>query len=110
MLDDVDKIQNKLFAWYKEEVELADIILCGSEFVKKTVVYFFPEFENKCKLLPYGTDLKEFSYPERKFEQREDLKFAFVGRLSWRKGADLMLAAWKDFVDRKSTRLNSSHL
>ncbi|HEV3223261.1 MAG TPA: glycosyltransferase family 4 protein [Puia sp.] len=98
MLDEVDKIQKKLFAWYKEEVELADIILCGSQFVKKTVVYFFPEFENKCKLLPYGTDLKEFSYPEREFEQKKDVKFAFVGRLSWRKGADLMLDAWRDFV------------
>ena len=98
MLDKVDKIQKKLFAWYQEEVELADIILCGSEFVKKTVVYFFPEFEDKCKMLPYGTDLEKFSYPERKFEQREDLKFAFVGRLSWRKGADLLLDAWKDFI------------
>jgi glycosyltransferase involved in cell wall biosynthesis len=98
MLVEVDGIQKKLFAWYKEEIELADIILCGSEFVKKTVVYFFPEFENKCKVLPYGTDLEEFSYPERKFEQKEDLKFVFVGRLSWRKGADLMLNAWKDFI------------
>jgi glycosyltransferase involved in cell wall biosynthesis len=98
MLDEVDEVRMKLFAWYKEEVELADIILCGSEFVKKTVVYFFPEFENKCKILPYGTDLEAFSYPERKFEQREELKFAYVGRLSWRKGAHQMLDAWKDFV------------
>ena len=98
MLDEVDEVQKKLFSWYKEEVELADIILCGSEFVKKTVVYFFPEFENKCRVLPYGTDLEEFSYPERKFQNKEDLKFAFVGRLSWRKGAHLMLDAWKDFV------------
>lgn len=107
MLNDVNKIQNKLFGWYKEEVDLADIILCGSEFVKKTVVYFFPEFETKCKVLPYGTNLEEFSYPERKFEEREDLKFAFVGRLSWRKGADLMLDAWKEFVvDHPHTELH----
>jgi glycosyltransferase involved in cell wall biosynthesis len=107
MLDEVDEIQKKLYAWYQEEVELADIILCGSEFVKKTVVYFFPEFVNKCKVLPYGTDLEEFSYPERKFEEREDLKFAFVGRLSWRKGADLMLDAWREFVvDHPRTELH----
>jgi glycosyltransferase involved in cell wall biosynthesis len=98
LLDEVDEVRKKLFAWYKEEVELADIILCGSEFVKKTVVFFYPEFERKCKVLPYGTDLEKFSYPERRFEQKEDLKFAFVGRLSLRKGADDMLDAWKDFV------------
>ncbi len=98
LLDEVDEYRKRLFSWYKEEVELADIILCGSEFVKKTVVFFFPEFENKCKILPYGTDLDAFSYPERRFEQPDNLKFAFVGRLSLRKGADLMLDAWKDFV------------
>jgi glycosyltransferase involved in cell wall biosynthesis len=98
ILDQVDEVQKKLYAWYNEEVELADIILCGSDFVKQTVVYFFPEFESKCKVLPYGTDLEAFSYPERKFEQKQDFKFAFVGRLSWRKGADLMLEAWADFI------------
>ncbi len=98
MLDDLDENRRKLFTWYNEEVELADIILCGSEFVKKTVVYFFPEFVNKCKILPYGTELEAFSYPERIFQHRDDLKFVFVGRLSWRKGADLMLDAWRDFV------------
>ena len=98
MLGEVDEIRKKLFTAYKEEVELADIILCGSEFVKNTVIYFFPEFENKCKILPYGTDLEAFSYPEREFEQSENMKFVFVGRLSWRKGAHQMLDAWRDFV------------
>jgi glycosyltransferase involved in cell wall biosynthesis len=106
-LDEVDEVRKKLFSWYKEEVELADIILCGSEFVKQTVVFFYPEFESKCKVLPYGTDLEKFSYPERRFEQKEDLKFAFVGRLSLRKGADDMLDAWKDFVvDHPRTELH----
>lgn len=98
MLDDVDEYQRILFTWYEEEVQLADIILCGSDFVKKTVVYFFPEFENKCKILPYGTDLEAFSYPERTFQFKENLKYVFVGRLSWRKGAHLLLDAWKTFV------------
>jgi glycosyltransferase involved in cell wall biosynthesis len=98
MLDEADETHTKLYAAYREEVELADVILCGSEFVKETVVYFFPEFESKCKVLPYGTDLEGFSYPERTFQFKEDLKFAFVGRLSWRKGAHLLLDAWKTFV------------
>jgi glycosyltransferase involved in cell wall biosynthesis len=98
MLENVDETQKKLYSWYEQEVELADIILCGSEFVKQTVVYFYPDFDSKCKVLPYGTDLDAFSFPERTFEQKNEFKFAFVGRLSWRKGADLMMEAWKDFV------------
>jgi glycosyltransferase involved in cell wall biosynthesis len=98
MLDEVDEVRRKLFSWYKEEIELSDIILCGSEFVKKTVIYFFPDLENKCKILPYGTNLEEFSYPDRKFTEGENLKFVFVGRLSWRKGAHQMLDAWRDFL------------
>ncbi len=77
MLDELDEDRRKLFSWYNEEVALADIILCGSEFVKQTVVYFFPEFENKCKILPYGTDLEAFSYPERTFEQKRRFKICF---------------------------------
>lgn len=98
MLSEVDSVRKKLFEWYEEEVELADIILCGSEFVKDTVTYFYPGFKEKCKVLPYGTDLDGFSYPERIFREGEDIKFAFVGRLSWRKGAHLLLDAWKEFV------------
>ncbi len=98
MLNEVDDVRKKLFARYDEEVVLADIILCGSEFVKNTVVYFYPQFENKCRVLPYGTNLEDFSYPERVFEQKEQLKFVFVGRLSWRKGAHQMLDAWGDFA------------
>ena len=99
MLDEVDEVRKKLFDWYNQEIELADIILCGSEFVKMTVVYFFPSYESKCRILPYGTDLEAFSFPERKFKQEgEDLKFVFVGRLSLRKGAHHLLEAWKDFV------------
>lgn len=99
MLDEVDEVLKKLYEWYNQEIELADIILCGSEFVKMTVVYFFPAYEHKCKILPYGTDLEAFSFPDRKFRQEgEDLKFVFVGRLSLRKGAHQMLEAWKNFV------------
>ncbi len=98
MLEEVDETRKKLFGWYKEEVELADLILCGSEFVKSTVLFFYPGFESKCKVLPYGTDLDGFSYPEREFKDEKDLKFAFVGRLSLRKGAHLMMESWKSFV------------
>jgi glycosyltransferase involved in cell wall biosynthesis len=98
MLTEVDEVRRRLFATYKEEVELADLILCGSEFTKKTVVFFYPEFEKKCKVLPYGADLTKYDFPQRQFSKTGNLKFVFVGRLSWRKGADLLISAWREFV------------
>src|SRR5450631_205932 len=98
MLEEVDEVRRRLFATYKEEVELADMILCGSEFTRKTVVYFYPGFEAKCKVLPYGADLGKYDFPERLFSKEEKLKFVFVGRLSWRKGADLLIDAWREFI------------
>jgi len=97
-LDEADDQQKYLYKRYQTEIELADLILCGSEFVKETVVYFFPQFEEKCKVLPYGVDLEKFDFPERSFSDKQDLKYVFVGRLSWRKGADTMVEAWRQFV------------
>jgi glycosyltransferase involved in cell wall biosynthesis len=98
MLEELDEDRKRLFAIYREEVDLADLILCGSQFTRETVLYFYPEYENKCRVVPYGADVEKFNFPERQFQEKENLKFVFVGRLSWRKGADLMLDAWKDFV------------
>jgi glycosyltransferase involved in cell wall biosynthesis len=103
MLDEVDDIQKKLFIQYQEEVELADLILCGSEFVKQTVAYFFPEQIGKCRILPYGVNVGEFNFPHRIFVQKDVFKFAFIGRVSWRKGAGLLLDAWKQFIIENPT-------
>ncbi|MFI5156582.1 MAG: hypothetical protein ACHQEM_10365, partial [Chitinophagales bacterium] len=86
-LEEAGEEQKYLYKRYQCEIELADLILCGSEFVKDTVVYFFPDFEKKCKVLPYGVDLEKFNFSERIFKEKKDLRYAFVGRLSWRKGA-----------------------
>jgi glycosyltransferase involved in cell wall biosynthesis len=43
-------------------------------------------------------DLEQFNFPEREFKEKKDLKYVFVGRLSWRKGADTLVEAWRQFV------------
>jgi len=98
MLENATPFNKRLFQLYKEETELADIILCGSEFVKNTVSWLNPAHESKCRVLPYGVDLEEFGYPEREFVEKKNLQFAFVGTVCWRKGADVLLKSWKNFV------------
>jgi glycosyltransferase involved in cell wall biosynthesis len=86
----------QIFAQYIEETKLADLILCGSGFVKESCLFFgIPE--EKCQVLNYGVDISEFSFPWREFH-RSELKFAFVGILGFRKGVDLLLRVWQNFI------------
>jgi glycosyltransferase involved in cell wall biosynthesis len=96
-LEERDERQKAEYRIYMEEVDLADIVLCGSEFVKKTITFFKPEYADKCKVVNYGVDTSEFSYPEREFVAKEALRFVYVGTVGWRKGADQLLEAWKRF-------------
>jgi glycosyltransferase involved in cell wall biosynthesis len=89
--------ERETFAQYIREASLADLILCGSEFVKESCL-FFDIPEEKCVVLNYGVDLLEFNYPERDF-RRAPLKFVFVGTLGYRKGTDILLKVWKEFAE-----------
>ena len=74
---------------YKEEVELADLILCGSEFVKESCLdYGVPEA--KLKVIEYGVDLDLFKRSTVINKSKDLFKLAFVGNLSIRKGALLL--------------------
>jgi glycosyltransferase involved in cell wall biosynthesis len=88
--------EQETFAQYIEETSLADLILCGSEFVKQTCLFFGVPAE-KCVVLNYGVDASDFSFPNRDFT-RTNLKFAFVGIVGFRKGVDLLLKVWEDFI------------
>ncbi len=98
MLDKMDDGHQEMYRRYQEEVDLADIVLCGSEFVKKTITYFRPEYADKCRVLPYGVDTDAFYFPQRQIKEKPSLSFVYVGTVGFRKGAHLLLTAWKDFV------------
>lgn len=84
--------------WYKtfeNEVTLADYILCGSEFVKASCMYLGVP-EEKLIVIPYGANLKKFTPNILPAERKETpFKIAFVGNVAYRKGADVLLNAWK---------------
>ena len=106
--EDVAKLTNDdkaVYDIYKKEIQLADLILCGSEFVKRSCI---SEEINPGKLvvLPYGIDLNKFSNPDIQPET-ERLKVVFIGAVTFRKGADIVLQSWKKI--RKSFPLAELH-
>jgi glycosyltransferase involved in cell wall biosynthesis len=79
--DSAEKLQRKT-----QELELADHILCPSEFVYNTLP---KEFAQKCTIIPYGAP----TIIEQKCRMPGKLRFLFAGELSQRKGlADLFEA------------------
>jgi alpha-maltose-1-phosphate synthase len=76
----------------RQEMELADLVMCPSSFVAETVRTFHP---NKAiALAPYGVDL-EFWTPGARNTGSEVLRFIYAGQISLRKGIPVLLQAWE---------------
>ena len=82
---------------YAKELELADLILCGSEFVRDSCLSVGTD-PAKLMVLPYGADLVKFSNKNSQHQNGEKVKIAFVGAVNYRKGADVVLKAWKNIL------------
>jgi glycosyltransferase involved in cell wall biosynthesis len=89
---------NSVYEIYKQEIELADLILCGSDFVKQSCLSMgIPQ--DKIVVLPYGIDLGRFVNPQIQY-QTEKIKVVFVGAVTVRKGADILLKSWKKIIQK----------
>jgi len=99
-ISNLTKLDDVWYQTYERELTLADYILCGSEFVKDSCIYFGVPHE-KLVVIPYGANLEKFQ-PLVLPEARKDtpFKIAFVGNVSYRKGADVLLKAWKEIFAR----------
>lgn len=78
-----------------KEMELADLIIVPSEFVKQTLE------ENgipgdKIKLNPFGTVVDQFKFTRNKIIEHGEIVFLFMGSLSPRKGLPFLLEAWSE--------------
>ncbi|WP_435184041.1 glycosyltransferase family 4 protein [Cylindrospermopsis raciborskii G7] len=74
----------------KEEWSKADMVLCGSEFVKEGIIACGGAAE-KCHILPYGVDWR-FSAPEYIIHSKP-LRVLTIGGVGLRKGSPYVLAA-----------------
>jgi alpha-maltose-1-phosphate synthase len=74
------------------EHQLADVIVVASSFAREALIAngVAPE---KIRLNPYGVNLAEF-LPREMSGPKRPLRFIFVGSVSARKGAPLLLTAW----------------
>jgi glycosyltransferase involved in cell wall biosynthesis len=85
--DSPDKMQRK-----SRELELAEIVICPSEFVRDSLPSDLME-SRKCVVAPFGSPLVESAVRENKTSVAAPLRILFAGTLSQRKGlADLFLA------------------
>ena len=75
----------------RREMELADIVLVASSFVRQTIETFIPK---RIVLAPYGVDA-EFWRPAEPRDRSEPLRFIYAGQCSIRKGTPLLLEAWR---------------
>ncbi len=77
------------------EMELADLIVVPSEFVKQTLVEN-GILSDKIKLNPFGTFIEEFRFTPNKEIVNGEISFLFLGSFSPRKGLPLLLEAWSE--------------
>lgn len=78
---------------YAAETQMADLILCPSEFVMDSC-RFVGVPESRLQLLPYGFDPGVFTAPPSPPPPAEPLRIAFVGTFCTRKGSHLLLPAF----------------
>ncbi len=78
----------------KQEMELADLVLAPSSFVKETILRYFPS--KRVILASYGVDL-DFWVPPAFFRpsSSDTLRFIYAGQCSIRKGIPVLLEAWR---------------
>jgi glycosyltransferase involved in cell wall biosynthesis len=116
----------------KREMELADLVLAPSTFVRDTILQFHPD--KKVALAPYGVDV-EFWRPKAEILKAETLKsdgakhsisdfqdfsvsafrplrFIYAGQCSIRKGIPVLLEAWRkaELADATLTLVGSWQL
>ncbi len=78
-----------------KEMELADLIIVPSEFVKQTLEENGIPGE-KIKLNPFGTVVDQFKFTRNKKIENGEVVFLFMGSLSPRKGLPFLLEAWSE--------------
>ncbi len=81
----------------KAEWDLADLVICGSEFVRQNVVMEGGDAK-KCVVVPYGIDLTisntKSSRPRQRYAN-SPLQVLFVGSLGLRKGIHYLIEAMR---------------
>jgi glycosyltransferase involved in cell wall biosynthesis len=91
-LESDDTLSDEFISREEAEWDAADVILCGSEFVREGIVQMGGPPEH-CRVVPYGVDAP---FPQRTFTARSGpLRVLTVGKVGLRKGSPYVLEAAK---------------
>lgn len=91
-----NKIKIKTPLYLNKAIELADLIVAPSEFVKQSLS--MAGFSNKSiRIIPFGADIPQnFNEQDIGLRSRnKPLKFVFAGNVNYRKGINFLLEAWE---------------
>ncbi len=86
-----DFLKSKYLSNKISEIKLADQIIVGSKFAFDSIVYFFPHFSKKIKILPYGFNPDIWQNQNKRNFYEDKLDIIFVGTASYRKGFHVIL-------------------
>lgn len=87
-----------------EEWQAADIVVCGSRFVVDGIAEAGGPV-SKCVVVPYGVDHNSFPGRAREIRVSQPLNVLFVGAVTLRKGAPLVLEAARMLGDEVRIRM-----
>jgi glycosyltransferase involved in cell wall biosynthesis len=76
----------------RREMELADVVLVPSSFVKGTIQRFI---QKRIAIAPYGVDSEFWSGTADTESDSKSIRFIYAGQCSIRKGTPLLIDAWK---------------
>ena len=97
-----DKYRSEHIEREKQEWEQANLILCGSEFVRDGIKKCGGPVE-RCAIVPYGVDTR--FQPSLKKPHQEPLRILTVGSVELRKGTPYVLEAAKRLKGKATFRL-----
>lgn len=90
----------------KKSMKRADIIVTDSEFSKSEIIKYFPQYQDKIRVVPCGVDLERF-YPcddrdkiervKKDFETGDEY-FLYLGTIEPRKNIERLIEAYAEFV------------
>lgn len=81
-----------LSARERDEWPLADLILCGSSFVRDSIIDDGAP-SKKCVVVPYGVQAENYFARIRKFPEDRPIRLLSVGEVGFRKGAAQLIEA-----------------